>query len=504
MSINLCLPYVSPQLRVPLSGTTGVQTRSSSAAALTDENAAAHQLSYGVPSHPVTKPVTAAVPQVSAAPTTTNTNALTNIGAIGGARLPRGPVRVQTQSGQQQQPQQVSSRPSAAAATGEDENHHGTTVSHAAAAKPPTGAKAGSMTRLPLQPTQPSSSSASQLDLRRVPSQSSLPTASIPPSQPPGKSPPQDSLSTSTSSTTTTTNPVNAFERTAFSEFLLALPSATSIDTSQDPQQVCEYVQEIYAYLGRVEAREKRFVDYLLTQQELKAADRFASVEWLVKGAFTLNLRDDTILLAVDIMDRFLAKKLIGRTRLRLVAVASLLIAAKYEEVMCPRLDDFLFASEDEFDLPSLLKMERVILAVLDFVLQVPTPVAFLRRLQKLGPTGAAGSDPLVSAVATYVILVSAHDYDQLRVLPSHTAGAAYLLALRVCGYSWTPLISQHSGLEERALTPTVDLLLSSCRVASRGGMPSLTEKYGNTASHHHPPAVLEILRQYMAQQPSR
>lgn len=50
------------------------------------------------------------------------------------------------------------------------------------------------------------------------------------------------------------------------------------------------------------------------------------------------ELVSDTLFLAISYIDRFLTVRQIERSRLQLVGVACLLIAAKYEEIYAPQV----------------------------------------------------------------------------------------------------------------------------------------------------------------------
>ena len=89
----------------------------------------------------------------------------------------------------------------------------------------------------------------------------------------------------------------------------------------------------------------------------------------------------------VAILDRYLQHdvKKISRSKLQLVGVASMLIAAKYEEIYAPEVKDFVYITDRAYSERDVLKMEIRILAVLNFNLGRPLPLHFLRRASKAG-----------------------------------------------------------------------------------------------------------------------
>lgn len=73
-------------------------------------------------------------------------------------------------------------------------------------------------------------------------------------------------------------------------------------------------------------------------QQEVNCRMRSILVDWLIEVHRKFELMPETLYLAVNIMDRFLAVKMIRRTELQLVGISSMLIASKYEEIWAPEV----------------------------------------------------------------------------------------------------------------------------------------------------------------------
>ena len=67
------------------------------------------------------------------------------------------------------------------------------------------------------------------------------------------------------------------------------------------------------------------------------------------------------------------------RSKLQLVGVAAMLVAAKYEEIYAPEVKDFVYITDRAYTEREILKMEIKILAVLNFDLGRPLPLHFLR-----------------------------------------------------------------------------------------------------------------------------
>ena len=82
-------------------------------------------------------------------------------------------------------------------------------------------------------------------------------------------------------------------------------------------------------------------------------------VDWIIEVHLRFKLLPETLFLTVNLIDRFLEKTEIMRTRLQLVAVSALLIASKYEEIYVPELKDFVFISDNAYTKEEIIDMER-------------------------------------------------------------------------------------------------------------------------------------------------
>lgn len=139
------------------------------------------------------------------------------------------------------------------------------------------------------------------------------------------------------------------------------------------------------------------------------------------------KLLTETMFLAVNVIDRFLAQKPVARQRLQLVGITAMLMAAKYEEIFPPEVRDFVHISDNAYPREEILKMERLMLTTLDFNLSTPTPLHFLRRFSK-----AARSDSRTHTLSKYLTELTLVEYKMLDFLPSQIAAAAVYIARRM------------------------------------------------------------------------
>lgn len=81
-------------------------------------------------------------------------------------------------------------------------------------------------------------------------------------------------------------------------------------------------------------------------------------IDWLIEVHLKFKLLPETLFLTVNLIDRFLEKAIIQRTKLQLVGVTSMLIASKYEEIYAPEVRDFVYITDKAYSKEEILKME--------------------------------------------------------------------------------------------------------------------------------------------------
>lgn len=157
------------------------------------------------------------------------------------------------------------------------------------------------------------------------------------------------------------------------------IPSATSSLASSSPVG-CLYTDEIYDNLL---AREKRFAviaDYMETvQRDITHHMRSILVDWLVEVGEEYKLSSQTLFLAVNYIDRLLGIRAVNRHKLQLVGITCMLVAAKYEEIYPPTIQEFVYISDNTYSKKDVLNMESILLTSLQFNLSAPTPWEFAR-----------------------------------------------------------------------------------------------------------------------------
>ncbi|KAL8280705.1 hypothetical protein RQP46_007028 [Phenoliferia psychrophenolica] len=223
-----------------------------------------------------------------------------------------------------------------------------------------------------------------------------------------------------------------------------------------DPLMVSSYVVEVYEYLRVLELKTMPSPDYMLTHTEVTWKMRGILIDWLIEIHTKFRLLPETIFLATNIIDRLLSLQEVSLVKFQLVGITALFIAAKYEEVVCPSVANFLFMTDGGYEDDEILRAERHVLAQLDFNLSYPNPINFLRRISK-----ADGYDIQSRTMAKYLMEISIVDHKFLPAPPSLIAAAGSWLARKILGKgAWDANLVHYSGYSEEELKPTAQLML--------------------------------------------
>ena len=82
--------------------------------------------------------------------------------------------------------------------------------------------------------------------------------------------------------------------------------------------------------------------DYMDGQNDLTWEMRQTLVDWLLQVHLRYHMLPETIWIAINVIDRFLTKRVVSIVKLQLVGVTAIFIAAKYEEILTPGIRDYI------------------------------------------------------------------------------------------------------------------------------------------------------------------
>ena len=233
---------------------------------------------------------------------------------------------------------------------------------------------------------------------------------------------------------------------------------AKDLDTEDmgDPLMVAEYVHEIFDYLKELEIQTLPNPNYMDSQEELEWKMRGILVDWLLEVHTRFRLLPETLFLAVNIIDRFLSRKVVQLDRLQLVGVTAMFIASKYEEVLSPHVQNFRHVADDGFSEAEILSAERFVLTALNYDLSYPNPMNFLRRISK-----ADAYDIQTRTLGKYLLEIGCLDHRFLPYPGSLVAATAmYTARLVLDRGEWDATLSTYAGYTEEEIQPVFQLML--------------------------------------------
>ncbi|XP_059630693.1 cyclin-A1-4-like isoform X2 [Cornus florida] len=148
-----------------------------------------------------------------------------------------------------------------------------------------------------------------------------------------------------------------------------------------DPQFCATIACDIYKHLRASETKKRPCADFMeRIQKDINSSMRSILIDWLVEVSEEYNLVPETLFLSVNYIDRYLSGNIINRQRLQLLGVACMMIAAKYEEICAPQVEEFVFITDNTYFKEEVLQMESAVLNYLKFEMTAPTAKCFLRH----------------------------------------------------------------------------------------------------------------------------
>ena len=210
-------------------------------------------------------------------------------------------------------------------------------------------------------------------------------------------------------------------------------------------------------------------------QKDINPTMRGILVDWLVEVAEEYKLLSDTLYLSANYIDRVLSSMSVVRSELQLVGVTCMLIAAKYEEIYAPQVEEFCYITDNTYTRTQVVDMERKILDTLKFELTVPTTKTFLRRFLT-----AAKAEPRVECLASFLTELTLLEYSFIEYEPSEIAASAVLLALFTLNKAhWSPTLVFYTRYQPSDLKRCVEALNKAFHhTKGASTLPAIREKY--------------------------
>ncbi|XP_061352633.1 cyclin-A1-4-like [Gastrolobium bilobum] len=266
----------------------------------------------------------------------------------------------------------------------------------------------------------------------------------------------------------------------------------------KDPQSCALFAHEIYECLRKSEEIKRPSMDYMeRIQKDLYPIMRAILIDWLVEVAEEYRLLPDTLFLTVNYIDRYLSGNAMHRQRLQLLGVACMLIAAKYEEICAPKVEEFCYITDNTYSKEQVFQMESAVLNFLKFEITAPTARCFLRRFIIVAKRTCEVPLMQLEYLADYLAELSLIEYGMLKYSPSLIAASATFLAIYILlprKKPWNSTLRHYTGYQASELCECVKGLHLLCCDGCHD-LPAIREKYSQhkfkfVAKEYCPPSI--------------
>ena len=196
-----------------------------------------------------------------------------------------------------------------------------------------------------------------------------------------------------------------------------------------NPQIAEDYIDDIYLHLKTTQNDFPINANYMEDKQnDINDKMRVILLDWMVDLHEKYKLVPETYYLSVNILDRYLSKKCISRSKLQLLGITSMFIASKYEDIYAPEGKDFVYMTDDAYVLKQLLEMEIDVMKELEYNVTIVTPYRFVEMYKQY-----LKLDDMQFMAARLICLMAVIDYKSLKYLPSILALSAVYIAMKSC-----------------------------------------------------------------------
>eukprot|EP00850_Spirogloea_muscicola_P014800 SM000108S14244 [mRNA] locus=s108:446195:448513:- [translate_table: standard] len=250
--------------------------------------------------------------------------------------------------------------------------------------------------------------------------------------------------------------------------------------TTASSQAFGVYEEDIHAALRAQEEKRGAVHGYLAaTQHNLTAEHRRLMVKWLLEFSQEFKLEAETLFMGVALLDRYLHEgPKIRRSMLQLLGIASIIVAAKFQETQITRIvRDSCELGEHTFSIQQVIDMEASVLEVLRFDILTTTSLTFLWQYLRVLDCSAE-----IEQRSRTLLCLSLSDYDVLQHRPSMVAASAILVAGYLCNEKpWNTAMKECSDYKAEHLRACAERLHAlHLEMNSRG---VLDHSYHNTRS---------------------
>ena len=214
-------------------------------------------------------------------------------------------------------------------------------------------------------------------------------------------------------------------------------------------------------------------------QKEINERMRAILVDWLIEVHLKFKLREDTLFLTINLMDRYLEKREVAKGELQLVGATAMFVACKFEEIHPPELQDFVYVTDKAYTNSDFIRMEEMMLKTLNYAVIVVTPNTLLRRLHQLDQK----CNKMTYFLSSYFIELALIEYRMIKYRPSLQAAAALYLARKTCKLvpAWDEFFEKYTTYSEDSIRPCAKDICALLHGIEKSRLQAVKTKYSST-----------------------
>ncbi|KZT56435.1 hypothetical protein CALCODRAFT_435749 [Calocera cornea HHB12733] len=218
-----------------------------------------------------------------------------------------------------------------------------------------------------------------------------------------------------------------------------------------------EYAEEVLQYWREREGVTRPEVANMDQQPELRWEMRPCLIDFLIEVHLMNRMRPETLYLAINIIDRYVSKRVVLKKHYQLVGCAALWIAAKYEDEKSriPTLADLAEICRNTYEQTAFVQMERHVLATVGWDIGHPTAEGWMRVMC----SGESYEAARTQHVARFLMELTVFKKEFVHLVPSQIAHGSLCLAKYILGES--RLSRNEDTAESREVSEALDAVCS-------------------------------------------
>ncbi|KAH0793272.1 cyclin-A1 [Histomonas meleagridis] len=249
------------------------------------------------------------------------------------------------------------------------------------------------------------------------------------------------------------------------------------IGSPESPQDATEYELEVYLFMKHNELKELPSPELFQIQSNITPRMRSTVIDWLVDVHRKMKMHTDTLYLTVYLIDRYLSKFDLDKSKFQRLGCAALLIASKNYEIYPPSIDDLVELADKSFTRTALIRMEASLFACNDFHVDPILSSMFLKRYLRL-----ISPESKTSMLAYFISETALLYPDFIGEVPSKLAAASVCLAMVITeGQSqWDRYLEINTGYKLSDISQLAQKLAQAVVTSTTSRFQAIRKKYAN------------------------